>query len=85
MKIYFHDNSDADQRLPHEGQPATVADLEALCVYATNIQDQAEVDRIAEERGYRNRDEVPKLVSHKTGPAWLGFERSVLIIDLCVS
>lgn len=58
MKVYFHDNVDSDQRLPHEGPPATSADLEKLGVYASNITEQAEVDRIAKERGYRNRDEV---------------------------
>jgi hypothetical protein len=58
MKVYFHDNVDSDQRLPHEGTPATSADLEKLGVYASNITEQAEVDRIAKERGYRNRDEV---------------------------
>jgi hypothetical protein len=58
MKVYFHDNLDTDQRLPHEGEPATLNDLEALGVFASNIPDQAEVDRIAEARGYRNRDEV---------------------------
>jgi 1,2-dihydroxy-3-keto-5-methylthiopentene dioxygenase len=58
MKVYFHDNVDSDQRLPHEGEPATAADLEKLGVYASNIPEQADVDRIAEERGYKNRDEV---------------------------
>ena len=58
MKIYYHDNLDTDQRLPHDGEPATTADLEALGVFACNIPDQAEVDRIAKEKGYKNRDEV---------------------------
>ena len=58
MKIYYHDNLDTDQRLPHEGEPATMKDLEALGMFASHIEDQSEVDRIAEERGYKNRDEV---------------------------
>jgi 1,2-dihydroxy-3-keto-5-methylthiopentene dioxygenase len=58
VQVYFYDGLDTDQRLPHVGEPATLADLEALGVFATNIQDPAEVDRIAKERGYRNRDEV---------------------------
>lgn len=58
MKFYYHDNLDTDQRLPHEGEPATNPDLEELGVFACNIQDQAEVDRIAKEKGYKNRDEV---------------------------
>jgi 1,2-dihydroxy-3-keto-5-methylthiopentene dioxygenase len=58
VRAYFHDNLDTDQRLPHEGEPATEADLNALGVLATNISDIADVNKIAEERGYRNRDEV---------------------------
>ena len=61
MKFYYHDNLDTDQRLPHEGEPAATADLEALGVFASNIQDQVEVDRIAKEKGYKNRDEVCSL------------------------
>jgi len=61
VRFYYHDNLDTDQRLPHEGEPATVAALEELGVFATNIKDQAEVDRIAEEKGYKNRDEVGSL------------------------
>jgi len=61
VRIYFHDGLETDQRLPHEGEPATVADLNALGVFADNIQEQAEVDRIAKERGYKNRDEVGSL------------------------
>lgn len=58
MKAYYYDNLDTDQRLPHEGEPATTADLEALGVFASHIPDQSEVDRIAKEKGYKNRDEV---------------------------
>jgi 1,2-dihydroxy-3-keto-5-methylthiopentene dioxygenase len=58
MRVYFHDNLLTDQRLPHEGEPATTAHLEALGVYASNIPEQAEVNRIAKEKGYKNRDEV---------------------------
>jgi len=65
VRVYYHDGLDTDQRLPHEGRPATSAELEELGVFATNIQDQAEVDRIAEERGYKNRDEVqPPLIPY---------------------
>lgn len=66
MKIYYHDNLDTDQRLPHEGPPALMADLEAIGVYGSNIPEQAEVDRIAEEKGYKNRDEVRIM-----GRSWL--------------
>ena len=58
VKVYFYDNLDGDQRLPHEGAPAAAADLADLGVFATNIVEQSDVDRIAKERGYKNRDEV---------------------------
>jgi len=58
MKVYYHDNLDTDQRLPHEGEPVSATELEALGVFAYNIPDQSEVDRIAKEKGYKNRDEV---------------------------
>jgi 1,2-dihydroxy-3-keto-5-methylthiopentene dioxygenase len=58
MKVYFHDNINSDQRLPHKGETLTFATLEELGVYANTIPDQIEVDRIAKEKGYKNRDEV---------------------------
>jgi len=58
VKIYYHDNVGSDQRLPHEGESIDVSVLEELGLYVDNIQDRAEVDRIAEEKGYINRDEV---------------------------
>ena len=61
VEIYFHDGLDTDQRLPHQGEPATAADLEALGVFASKIPEQEEVDRIAKERGYKNRDEVCRI------------------------
>jgi len=75
VKIYFYDNVDGDQRLPHEGAPATAADLAAVGVYATNISEQSEVDRIAEERGYKNRDEVLQ-PEERASPAQLGIRDS---------
>jgi hypothetical protein len=58
VKIYYHDNVDTDQRLPHEGAPATVADLEDISVFVQNIEDRSEVDNFAVEKGYNHRDEV---------------------------
>jgi hypothetical protein len=58
VKVYYHDNIDSDQRLPHEGEPATASAVEELGLFVANIQDRAEVDRIAKEKGYNNRDEV---------------------------
>jgi len=72
VKIYYHDNIDSDQRLPHEGEPATVSAVEELGLFVANIQDRAEVDRIAKEKGYNNRDEV-----------WTS--RKVIVLNLCSS
>ena len=47
VKLYYHDNVDSDQRLPHEGDPVPVSALEELGIYIANIPDRAEVDRIA--------------------------------------
>jgi len=58
VRLYYHDNIDSDQRLPHEGEPVPVSALEELGIFLMNIEDRAEVDRIAEEKGYHNRDEV---------------------------
>lgn len=58
VRFYYYDDIDGDQRDPHEGAPATVDDLEEVGVFCSNIQDLAEVDRIAEKRGYNHRDEV---------------------------
>jgi cupin superfamily acireductone dioxygenase involved in methionine salvage len=58
MRVYYHDGVDTDGRLPHEGAPIDVSALEELNVFASNIQDRAEVDRIAAEKGYKHRDEV---------------------------
>jgi cupin superfamily acireductone dioxygenase involved in methionine salvage len=61
VRIYYHDNKGGDQRLPHEGELVTPDALRELGVFAANIPDQAEVDRLAEGRGYKNRDEVSVL------------------------
>ena len=58
VKIYYHDNADTDQRLPHEGELVPTSALKELGVYATNIPEQAQVDAIALEKGYKNRDQV---------------------------
>jgi len=47
VRLYYHDNVDSDQRLPHEGDPAPVSALEELGIYIANIPNRAEVDRIA--------------------------------------
>lgn len=60
VRLYYHDNVDSDQRLPHEGDPVPVSALEELGIFIANIPDRAEVDRIAKEKGYENRDEVQR-------------------------
>jgi 1,2-dihydroxy-3-keto-5-methylthiopentene dioxygenase len=64
VKIYYHDNADTDQRLPHEGELVPASTLEELGVCATTIPEQAQVDSIALEKGYKNRDQVSPL-SHR--------------------
>ena len=58
VRLYYHDNVDSDQRLPHEGEPVSADVLEELGIYVANIATREEVDRIAADKGYVNRDEV---------------------------
>ncbi|GAB0135514.1 hypothetical protein EsDP_00003849 [Epichloe bromicola] len=59
MKAYLYDNLPGDQRLPHDSGRAIDADalsrLGVLYYRFPNIQD---VDKLAADRGYKNRDEV---------------------------
>jgi 1,2-dihydroxy-3-keto-5-methylthiopentene dioxygenase len=63
VRVWYHDNIDSDQRLPHEGKPCAVEAVQELGLFAANITDQDEVDRIAIEKGYVNRDEVNQYCS----------------------
>lgn len=48
-----------DQRLPHDsGKAVDVEDLQRLGVLYYRIGDIAGVDKLASERGYKNRDEI---------------------------
>jgi hypothetical protein len=69
VRVYYHDNLDSDQRLPHEGDPCELKAVEALGLYTANITAREEVDRIAKEKGYVNRDEVfcPVFASNADG------------------
>ena len=67
MRAYYFDNLPGDQRLPHDsGRSVGNADLRKLGVlYWTIPQDQgaplgweSEIDRIAKQQGYKNRDTV---------------------------
>ncbi|KAL1959353.1 hypothetical protein VTO42DRAFT_2156 [Malbranchea cinnamomea] len=59
MKAYWYDNQPGDQRLPHDsGRPVDASYLAKLGVlyrHYTNIDD---VNALATERGYKNRDEI---------------------------
>ncbi|KAF8264237.1 1,2-dihydroxy-3-keto-5-methylthiopentene dioxygenase [Lactarius quietus] len=66
MRAYYFDNLPGDQRLQHDsGKPIDPAHLHKLGVRhwtiplpvsATGEYDKVEIDRIAEEQGYKNRD-----------------------------
>jgi len=59
MRAYLFDNRPGDQRLPHDsGKELAVDDLQKLGVLYYHINDIAGVDKLAQERGYRNRDEI---------------------------
>jgi len=59
MKAYWYDNQSGDQREPHDsGRPATEDDLSRLGVLYKHCPTIEAVDVIAQERGYKNRDEI---------------------------
>jgi len=59
MKAYMYDNLPGDQRLAHDSGRVVNADaLGKLGVHYYQLSDIASVDKIAAERGYRNRDEI---------------------------
>jgi 1,2-dihydroxy-3-keto-5-methylthiopentene dioxygenase len=58
VRVYYHDNLDTDPRLPHVGDPAPMSAVEELGIMASHFDDIADVDQLAEDRGYMNRDEV---------------------------
>ncbi|KAH9052356.1 1,2-dihydroxy-3-keto-5-methylthiopentene dioxygenase [Lactarius vividus] len=65
MRTYYFDNLPGDQRLPHDsGRPLDPDHLRKLGVlYWTVPLDtaggyEAEIDRIAEKQGYKNRDTI---------------------------
>ncbi|EQK97788.1 Acireductone dioxygenase ARD family [Ophiocordyceps sinensis CO18] len=59
MKAYMFDNAPGDQRLSHDsGCPVSVDDLNELGVLSFHFSDMDDVDKLAAERGYKNRDEI---------------------------
>ncbi|KAK4179757.1 Acireductone dioxygenase ARD family [Triangularia setosa] len=59
MKAYIYDDLPGDQRLPHNsGTPISPSELLSLGVLYHHIPDLSDVDHLAAERGYKNRDEI---------------------------
>ncbi|KAJ4304429.1 1,2-dihydroxy-3-keto-5-methylthiopentene dioxygenase [Collariella sp. IMI 366227] len=59
MKAYLYDNLPGDQRLPHDsGTPLSASDLISVGVLYQRITSLADVNTLATERGYKNRDEI---------------------------
>jgi 1,2-dihydroxy-3-keto-5-methylthiopentene dioxygenase len=65
MRAYYFDNLPGDQRLQHDsGTPVNLADLRKSGVLHWTIPVdtpegwESEIDRIAEQQGYKNRDTI---------------------------
>jgi len=59
MKAYLYDNLPGDQRLPHDsGSAVDVEALAQLGVIYQRIPELEGVNKLAAERGYKNRDEI---------------------------
>ncbi|KAI9810995.1 MAG: 1,2-dihydroxy-3-keto-5-methylthiopentene dioxygenase [Pycnora praestabilis] len=59
MKAYWYDNLPGDQRKDHDsGRAVSLDHLSQLGVIYHNCPEISSVDKIAEERKYKNRDEI---------------------------
>lgn len=59
MKAYYFDNTEADQRLPHDsGRPVPESTLASIGVLYSHHPSLSTVDELAKERDYKNRDEI---------------------------
>ncbi|KAF2142858.1 uncharacterized protein K452DRAFT_286485 [Aplosporella prunicola CBS 121167] len=59
MRAYWYDNLPGDQRAPHDsGRDVDPAYLSALGIRHFNYPSVSDVDKLAAERNYKNRDEV---------------------------
>ncbi|OIW33336.1 hypothetical protein CONLIGDRAFT_677132 [Coniochaeta ligniaria NRRL 30616] len=59
MKAYLYDDLPGDQRLPHDsGKTVDADDLTKLGVLYYRFSDVDGVNKLASERGYKNRDEI---------------------------
>ncbi|KAF2151189.1 1,2-dihydroxy-3-keto-5-methylthiopentene dioxygenase [Myriangium duriaei CBS 260.36] len=59
MRAYWYDNQPGDQRAPHDsGRAVDPSYLSKLGIIHHRINTIADVDRIAHDRSYSNRDEI---------------------------
>ncbi|RYP67376.1 hypothetical protein DL771_007267 [Monosporascus sp. 5C6A] len=59
MRAYWYDNAVGDQRLPHDsGRNLDASELEKLGVLYYSFGDLDSVNKLAQQRGYKNRDEI---------------------------
>ena len=64
MRAYYFDNLPGDQRLPHEPQPPKPVPAETLSRLGLKFWNipsenhEPQIDAIARERGYKNRDVI---------------------------
>ncbi|CZR59292.1 1,2-dihydroxy-3-keto-5-methylthiopentene dioxygenase [Phialocephala subalpina] len=57
MKAYWFDNEAGDQRIPHDsGRTVSPEYLEKLGVLYYNLSNESDVDQLAKDRSYKNRD-----------------------------
>ncbi|KAL9087173.1 MAG: hypothetical protein Q9159_003740 [Coniocarpon cinnabarinum] len=70
MRAYWFDNLPGDQRELHDsGREATLDDLARLGIKYYTCPNISDVDKIAEERNYKNRDEIT-ISPEKMGDAY---------------
>lgn len=61
VQLYYHDNLDTNENYTdahHSGEPALELELENIGVFYRSVPSMSELDDIARERRYRNRDIV---------------------------
>lgn len=64
MRAYYYDNVPGDQRLPHDYKPSRPVPSETLSSIGVKFWTipvpgyESQVDIIARERGYKNRDMI---------------------------
>ncbi|KAK4456196.1 Acireductone dioxygenase ARD family [Podospora aff. communis PSN243] len=59
MKAYYYDNLPGDQRAPHDsGRTIPTEDLSTIGVLYYHIPSLDDVNALASQRGYKNRDEI---------------------------